>query len=195
MTKIKMKSTKILAIVATILIIALMALLFMAFGDDAHADSVESGEITASEDAALDVTIEPTEEGGNWFTENWKTIVEILTSGTTLAVVVAIIKFIGKIAKLRSDLGVTNTDNKAIKSAFNDMADELESLAKRLEDLRTQSASLVNSVSDSGNKSAAVLAILERLIASSDLPTETKTALQGVINKADGAEGSTNDEN
>ena len=194
MTKIKMKSTKILAIAATILVIALMTLFFMALGDDVNADSVEGGEILPGEDTALDETVEPTEESGNWFRDNWKTIVEILTSGTTLAVVVAIIKFIGKIAKLRNDLGITNTDNKALKNAFNDMADELESLAKRLEDLHTQNTSLMNSVSDSGNKSAAVLSILERLISSSDLPTETKVALQGVINKADGAEDITNDE-
>lgn len=191
MTKIR-KSTKILAIVATILVIALMALLFIAFGDDALAD-VENVE-TPGETVSIDETTEPAEEDGNWFSENWKTIVEIFTSGTALAVVLAIIKFIGKVGRLRKDLGVTTTDNRALKGAFNDMADELETQAKRCEELQAQNTMLLNKMEVIENKCSAVLTIFERLISSSDLPTETKVAYQGVINKADGAEDIKDDE-
>ncbi len=53
---------------------------------------------------------------------------------------------------------------------------------------------LLSKIETIENKSEATLIIFERLIFSSDLPTETKVALQGVINKADGAEDSTNDQ-
>ncbi len=190
MTKIR-KSTKVLAIVATILVIAFSIMLFIAFGEDAYADSVDSNDTIAGEDSVIDDTVE---SDGNWFTDNWKTIVEIFTSGTALAVVLAIIKFIGKVGRLRKDLGVTNTDNIALKGAFNDMADELETQAKRSEELQAQNTMLLNKMEVIENKCSAVLTIFERLISSSDLPTETKVAYQGVINKADGAEDSTNDQ-
>lgn len=188
MTKIR-KSTKVLAIVATILVIAFSIMLFIAFREDAYAED----EFIPVEDNVVIEGEEPTADG-NWFMDNWKTVVEILTSGTALAVVLAIIKFIGKVAKLRKALGDTNTDNKAIKSAFNDMVDEIEELKSKLKDVHTQCLEMLNSVADSGKKSAAVLIILERLINSSDLPAETKVALQGVINKADEKEKNANDE-
>lgn len=189
MTKIR-KSTKVLAIVATILVIVLGALMFMAFREDAYAED----EFIPAEDNVVIESEEPPADGGNWLAENWKTVVEILTSGTALAVVLAIIKFIGKVAKLRKDLGDTNTDNTAIKSAFNDMVDEIEDLKTKLKDVHTQCFEMWNSVADSGKKSSAVLNILERLISSSDLPAETKVALQGVINKADEKEKNADDE-
>ena len=189
MTKIR-KSTKVLAIVATILVIAFSIMLVMAFGEDAYAEE----ELISTEDNVVIETEDPTADGGNWLSENWKTIVEIFTSGTALAVVLAIIKFIGKVAKLRKDLGDTNTDNKAIKSAFNDMADEIEAQTKRCKELEAQNRLLLNKIEVIENKCSATLTIFERLISSSDLPAETKVALQGVINKADEKENNANDE-
>lgn len=181
------KTAKIFAVVAIALLIALTAMLFMAFGEEAKADEIESGD-------ALENDVVETDESGNWFTRNWKSLVEILTGSAALAVVTAILKFFGKIAKLRNELKTTNTDNKDLKKAFNDMADEVEEQKNKLESVLKAIRELIENVAVSGDKSAAVLAILERLICSSDLPSETKTALQREINKADGAEVKGNDE-
>lgn len=189
MTKIS-KSTKVLAIVATILVIALGALMFMAFREDAYAED----EFIPAEDNVVIESEEPTADGGNWLAENWKVLIEIFTGSAGVALVGTIIKVIGKISTLKKELGNTKTDNTAIKSAFNDMIDEIEDLKTKLKDVHTQCFEMWNSVADSGKKSSAVLNILERLISSSDLPVETKVALQGVINKADEKESNANDE-
>lgn len=188
MTKIR-KSTKVLAIVAAILVIAFSIMLVMAFGEDAYAED----EFIPTEDNVVIETEEPTADDGNWLAENWKILIEIFTGSAGLALVGTIIKVIGKISTLRKDLGNTKTDNTAIKNAFNDMVDEIEDLKTKLKDVHTQCFEMWNSVADSGKKSSAVLTILERLISSSDLPAETKVALQGVINKADEKENNAND--
>lgn len=167
---------------AVTIIIALVIVLWATFAIMANADEI-SGDIQASGD--LETIDEDAEDSsGNWFTRNWKSIIEILTSTSALAVIFAIIKSIGKIAKLRAELGTTNTDNKALRKAFNEMVDEVAALKSELEKIHNSERMLTESVESSGGQSAAVLAILERLIGSSDLPSETKTALQGVINKA-----------
>ena len=180
--------TKILAL--TLALVLVIGVMVVATGfTTANADSV-SGEPTGDE-----VITEPSEEAdGNWFSQNWKAIVEIFTSSTALAVIFAIIKVFSKIGKLRNELGSTNTDNKAIKEAFNTMVDEVEGFRKELEEIHKWNAILKSEVATSGEKSSAVLSIFEKLISASDLPSETKQAMQAVINKATIEEGKSNDE-
>lgn len=185
MTKTR-KGTKVLAIVAITLIIALTALFFLAFGD-ASAD-VDSGD-------APDVMSEATEEAeGNWFVENWKTVVEILTSSTAMAVIIAILKALASNSRLGKKIEITNTDNSGLKTAFNSMADEIETQSDQLKEFRKLITTILNAIETNTNKTSAMLDILGNLINSSDLPTEVKIAYQGLINKANGAEGSANDE-
>ncbi len=156
--------------------------------------STANAEVVSGEAESGEVDALPEESKGNWFNENWKAIVEIITSSGALAVIFAIIKLFGKIAKLRGDLGSTNTDNKAIKEAFNTMVDEVEGFRKELEEIHKWNAILKSEVATSGEKSSAVLAIFEKLIGASDLPSETKQAMQAVINKATIGEDKSNDE-
>ncbi len=186
--KIKVKTTILIA--SLILVLALLVTMAtVGYMSTAKAE-VASGEAESGE-----VSTAPEEESnGNWFSENWKAIVEIITSSGALAVIFAIIKLFGKIAKLRGDLGSTNTDNKAIKEAFNTMVDEVEGFRKELEEIHKWNAILKSEVATSGEKSSAVLAIFEKLIGASDLPSETKQAMQAVINKATIGEDKSNDE-
>lgn len=185
--KTKIKTTILLA--SLILILALCtAVATVGYMSTAKAEAV-SGEAESGEVSEM-----PQESKGNWFSENWQAIVEIITSSGALAVIFAIIKLFSKIAKLRGDLGSTNTDNKAIKEAFNTMVDEVEGFRKELEEIHKWNEVLKSEVATSGEKSSAVLAIFEKLINASDLPGETKQAMQAVINKATIGEDKSNDE-
>lgn len=189
-----MTKNKITILVAIIVLMIALSVAVLTIGcmETAKAEEVEitqSGEIVSG---AVDE--EPSQAKGNWFKENWQAIIEIVTGSTALAVIFAIIKVVGKIAKLRGDLGIANVDNKAIKEAFNTMVDEVESEKKELETIHKAIAVLKSEVAVSAEKSAAVLTIFEKLISASDLPSETKQAMQAVINKATIGEAQNNDE-
>lgn len=155
--------------------------------------STAKAEVMSGEAESGEASIAPEESKGNWFSENWKAIVEIITGGGAFAAVLAIIKVIGKIAKLKTELGNVSTDNKAFKEAFNDIMDEVEKSKEELKEIRKLSEVLKNEVATSAEKSAAVLAIFEKLINASDLPSEYKQSMQALINKAT-KEGKSDDE-
>ena len=175
----KSKTTKILVVTLALVLVLAAMVTIAGVTSTAKAEEIgvdaESGEV---------ITAPKEESKGNWFSENWKTIVEIITSIPVLGVIFAIIKVVGKIAKLKEALGSANTDNKAIKDAFNLMVDEVECFRKELEEIHKWSDILKNEVATSADKSSAVLAIFEKLINASDLPSETKQAMQAVINRA-----------
>lgn len=178
MTK-KNKTTILVAIIALIVALSIAAFTIgcMETAKAEDAEITQSGEIVSGAE-------QPSEDKGNWFSENWKAVVEIITSSGALAVILAIIKLFSKIGKLRGDLGSANIDNKAIKEAFNTMVDEVESLKDELKEIHNAELILKSEVAGSAEKSAAVLAIFEKLIGASDLPSETKQSMQAVINKA-----------
>lgn len=176
----KNKTTLLVAIIALMVVLGIAAFTIGCM-ETARAEEVE---VTASGEIVSGAEEEPSEDKGNWFKENWQAIVEIITSSGALAVIFAIIKLFSKIGKLRGDLGSANIDNKAIKEAFNTMVDEVESLKDELKEIHNAELILKSEVAGSAEKSAAVLAIFEKLIGASDLPGETKQSMQAVINKA-----------
>lgn len=185
----KNKTTLLVAIIALLIVLGIAAFTIGCM-ETARAEEVE---VTASGEIVSGTEKEPSEDKGNWFKENWQAIVEIITSSGALAVIFAIIKLFSKISKLRGDLGSANVDNKAIKQAFNTMVDEVEGLKDELREVHNAELILKSEVATSAEKSAAVLTIFEKLIGASDLPSETKQSLQGVINKASIEEEKRND--
>ena len=189
-----MKKNKTTILTATLILILALCVMAATVGCMSKAKAEEI-QISSGESESGEITAPAEEENeGNWLSENWQAIVEIITSSGALAVIFAIIKLFGKIAKLRGDLGSANTDSKAIKEAFNAMVDEVDSFKKELEEIHKRSETLTSEVVSSGEKSSAVLIIFEKLISASDLPNEIKQAMQAVINKASIGEDKSNDE-
>lgn len=161
---------KIFAIFALVLVVSVIFCGFI----------VAAEETTASDEVAIG--------GGDWFSENWKSIAEAALGVGGVAFVTGLVGFINKLAQLRRTLKTTNTDNASIKAAVNGLIDEADAMKNAIDIIRNDNTAAINvladKTADSAAKTDALCKVVAALVSASALPDATKNYILGDLNAA-----------